>query len=64
MMLTEQTEMDAFLEEALTTSCIRQSKSLLGAQSSSSRRRMVSSILSRTIEHSMPSCKKIDIPPY
>jgi hypothetical protein len=31
MTLTEQTEMDAFLEEALATGCIRQSKSLLGA---------------------------------
>jgi hypothetical protein len=31
MMLTEQTEMDAFLEEALATGRIRQSKSLLGA---------------------------------
>jgi hypothetical protein len=31
MMLTEQTEMDAFLEEALATGHIRQSKSLLGA---------------------------------
>jgi hypothetical protein len=31
MTLTEQTEMDAFLEEALTTSHIRQSKSLLDA---------------------------------
>jgi hypothetical protein len=31
MNLTEQTEMDAFLEEALATGCIRQSKSPLGA---------------------------------
>jgi hypothetical protein len=31
MMLTEQTEMDTFLEEALAMGCIRQSKSLLGA---------------------------------
>jgi hypothetical protein len=31
MTLTEQTEMDAFLEEALTTGRIRQSKSPLGA---------------------------------
>jgi hypothetical protein len=31
MTLTEQTEMDAFLEEALATGCIRQSKSPLGA---------------------------------
>jgi hypothetical protein len=31
MTLTEQTEMDTFLEEALTTGCIRQSKSPLGA---------------------------------
>jgi hypothetical protein len=31
MTLTEQTEMDAFLEEALATTCIRQSKSTLGA---------------------------------
>jgi hypothetical protein len=31
MMLTEQTEMDAFLEEALATGRIRQSKSPLGA---------------------------------
>jgi hypothetical protein len=31
MTLTEQTEMDAFLEEALATGCIRQSKSLLRA---------------------------------
>jgi hypothetical protein len=31
MTLTEQTGMDAFLEEALATGCIRQSKSPLGA---------------------------------
>jgi hypothetical protein len=31
MTLTEQTEMDAFLEEALATGCIRQSKSPIGA---------------------------------
>jgi hypothetical protein len=31
MTLTEQTKMDAFLEEALATGCIRQSKSHLGA---------------------------------
>jgi hypothetical protein len=31
MTLTEQTEMDAFLEEALATGCVRQSKSPLGA---------------------------------
>jgi hypothetical protein len=31
MTLTEQTEMDAFLEDALATGCIRQSKSPLGA---------------------------------
>jgi hypothetical protein len=31
MTLTEQMEMDAFLEEALATGCIRQSKSPLGA---------------------------------
>jgi hypothetical protein len=31
MTLIEQTEMDAFLEEALATGCIRQSKSPLGA---------------------------------
>jgi hypothetical protein len=31
MTLTEQTEMDTFLEEALATGCIRQSKSPLGA---------------------------------
>jgi hypothetical protein len=31
MTLTGQTEMDAFLEEALATGCIRQSKSPLGA---------------------------------
>jgi hypothetical protein len=31
MTLTEQTEMDAFLEEALATGCIRQAKSPLGA---------------------------------
>jgi hypothetical protein len=30
MTLTEQTEMDAFLEEVLATGCIRQSKSPLG----------------------------------
>jgi hypothetical protein len=30
MTLTEQTEMDTFLEEALATGCIRQSKSPLG----------------------------------
>jgi hypothetical protein len=60
--LTEQTEMDVFLEEALATGRIRQSKSLLVPQSSSSRRRMVSSALSRTIKHSMPSCEKNDTP--
>jgi hypothetical protein len=32
MTLTEQMEMDAFLEEALATGCIRQSKSPLGAR--------------------------------
>jgi hypothetical protein len=31
MTLTEQMWMDAFLEEALATGCIRQSKSSLGA---------------------------------
>jgi hypothetical protein len=31
MTLTEQTKIDAFLEEALATGCIRQSKSPLGA---------------------------------
>jgi hypothetical protein len=31
MTLTEHTEMDAFLEDALATECIRQSKSPLGA---------------------------------
>jgi hypothetical protein len=31
MTLTEQMEMDTFLEEALATGCIRQSKSPLGA---------------------------------
>jgi hypothetical protein len=31
MTLTEQTEMDTLLEEALATGCITQSKSLLGA---------------------------------
>jgi hypothetical protein len=31
MTLTEQTEMDTFLEEALATGCIRQSRSPLGA---------------------------------
>jgi hypothetical protein len=30
MMLTEQTEMDTFLKEALATSRIRQSRSLIG----------------------------------
>jgi hypothetical protein len=39
MTLTEQTEIDTFLEEALATGCIRQSKSPLRAQSSSSRRK-------------------------
>jgi hypothetical protein len=62
MMLTKQTEMDAFLEEALATGRIRQSKSPLGAPVFLSRRRMVSSALSRTIEHSTPSRKKIDTP--
>jgi hypothetical protein len=32
MTLTEQTEMDTFLEDALATGCIRQSKSPLGAR--------------------------------
>jgi hypothetical protein len=47
MTLTEQTEMDAFLEEALATGCIRQSKSPLRAPS---RRKMGSSASSRTIK--------------
>jgi hypothetical protein len=50
MTLTEQTEMDAFLEEALATGCIRQSKSPLELLSSSSRRKMESFTSSRTIE--------------
>jgi hypothetical protein len=50
MTLTEQTEMDGFLEEALATGRIRQSKSPLGARYSSSRRRMESSASSRTTE--------------
>jgi hypothetical protein len=58
MTLTEQTEMDAFLEEAPATGRIRQSKSPLGAP--------VFFIKKdgklRTIEHSMPSCEKIDTP--
>jgi hypothetical protein len=50
MTLTEQTEIDAFLEEALATGCIRQSKSPLRAWSSSSKRKMESFALSRTTE--------------
>jgi hypothetical protein len=51
MTLTEQTEIDAFLEEALATGCIRQSKSPLRAWSYSSGRNIGSSALSRTTSH-------------
>jgi hypothetical protein len=50
MTLTEQTGMDAFLEKALATGRIRQSKSPLGAPVFSSRRKMGSSASSRTTE--------------
>jgi hypothetical protein len=55
MTLIEQTEMDAFLEEALATGCIRQSNSHLELLSSSSRSKMGSFTLSKTTEPSMPS---------
>jgi hypothetical protein len=53
--LTEQTEMDAFLEKALDTGCIRQSKSPLGAPV------LESFTLSRTTEPSMPLPGRIGI---
>jgi hypothetical protein len=55
MTLTEQIEMDAFLEEALATGCIKQSKSPLELLSSLSRRKMESFSSSKTTEPSMPS---------
>jgi hypothetical protein len=50
MTLTEQTEMDAFLEEALATGSIRQSKSPLRVPVFFIKRRMESFALSRTTE--------------
>jgi hypothetical protein len=58
MTLTEQTEMDAFLEEALATGRIRQSKSPLGALS---KRKTESFASSKTIEPSMPLPGRIGI---
>jgi hypothetical protein len=49
MTLTEQTEMDTFLEEALATGRIRQLKSPLGAPVFFIKRKMGSSTSSRTI---------------
>jgi hypothetical protein len=51
MTLTEQIEMDAFLEEALATGCINSPSPLLEPWSSSSRRKMGSSTSSRTTGH-------------
>jgi hypothetical protein len=59
MTLTEQTEIDAFLEEALATGRIRQSKSLLGAPVFFIKRE---DDLSRTTKHSTPSCDRINTP--
>jgi hypothetical protein len=64
MTLTEQTGMDAFLEEALVTGRIRQSKSPLELLSSSLRRKMESFASSRTIEPSMPSPGRISTRSY
>jgi hypothetical protein len=50
MTLTEQTEMDTFLEEALATGRIRQSKSPLGAPVFFIKRKMGCSASSRTTE--------------
>jgi hypothetical protein len=50
MTLTEQTEMDTFLEEALATGRIRQSKSSLGALVFFIKKKMGSFSLSRTTE--------------
>jgi hypothetical protein len=59
MTLTEQTEMDAFLEEALATRRIRQSKFPSELLSSSSKRKMESFASSKTTEPSMPSPGRI-----
>jgi hypothetical protein len=59
MTLTEQTEMDTFLEEALATGRIRQSKSPSELLSSSSRRKMESFASSKTTEPSMSSPGRI-----
>jgi hypothetical protein len=61
MTLMEQTEMDTFLEEALATGRIRQSKSPLRSWSSSSKRKMESFASSRTTEPSMPLPGRIGI---
>jgi hypothetical protein len=50
MTLTEQTEMDAFLEEALATGSSDSPSHLSEPRSSSSRRRMESFASSRTTE--------------
>jgi hypothetical protein len=60
MTLTEQTEMDALLEEALATGHIRQLKSLLGAPVFFIKRKNGKLCLSRTIKHSMQSCEQIN----
>jgi hypothetical protein len=61
MTLMEQTGMDTFLEEALATGRIRQSKSLLGAPVFFIKRKMESFASSRTTEPSMPSPGRIGI---
>jgi hypothetical protein len=61
MTLIEQTEMDTFLEEALATGCIRQSKSPLRAPVFFIKRKTESFALSRTIEPSMSLPGRIGI---
>jgi hypothetical protein len=61
MTLTEQMKMDAFLEEALATGCIRQSKSPLGAPVFFIKRKTESFASSKTIEPSMPLPGRIGI---
>jgi hypothetical protein len=61
MTLTEQTEMDTFLEEALATGRIRQSKSPLRAPVFFIKRKTESFASSKTIEPSMPLPGRIDI---
>jgi hypothetical protein len=61
MTLTEQTEMDAFLEESLATGRIRQSKSPLRAPVFFIKKTDGSFALSKTTEPSMPSPGRISI---